>query len=117
MLEEMKDELNHDVKEFKNLKKQIKSLKKEVKEDEASDFKLLDGENKEDFVEALSNASDFVDSISDYYEALERQQLYCSAHNYNDAGHDGFHAQHLLCAQPYCRLGPHQPHVRYQKMK
>lgn len=84
MLEEMKDELNHDVKEFKNLKKQIKSLKKEVKEDEASDFKLLDGENKEDFVEALSNASDFVDSISDYYEALERQQLYCSAHNYND---------------------------------
>ena len=84
MLEEMKDELNHDVKEFKNLKKQIKSLKKEVKEDEASDFKLLDGENKENFVEALSNASDFVDSISDYYEALERQQLYCSAHNYND---------------------------------
>ena len=56
------EEIKNDIKEFNSLKKNINSLWKELSKDDSN--QLLDGENKEEFIEALGSATNFVDSIS-----------------------------------------------------
>ena len=81
---EQEIERDHDIGEFNNLKKQLKSLKTEIKKDEKSEDKLMTGENREEFVEALNTASQFVNDISGYFDYIERQSLYNTKHNYKD---------------------------------
>lgn len=83
----MNDDRKHDVEEFNKLKNQIAALWKELENDDLNDIKLLMGDNKENFVEALGNVSNFVDSISPYYNELEKQELYentCDFSNLKD---------------------------------
>ncbi|MBQ6497495.1 MAG: radical SAM protein [Bacilli bacterium] len=78
------NENDNDIKEYKNLKKQLKSLKKEIKSEEDSADKLLEGENRKEFIGALEDATKFVDSISECFEKLERDKLYRTPHDFND---------------------------------
>ena len=66
------EEVKNDIKEFGKLRKSIDTLWKELGEDN----ELLEGDNKDNFVNALTQATDFVNSISDYYDGLEEQQIY-----------------------------------------
>ena len=77
-------ENEHDIKEFNNLKKQLKSLKSEISKDEKSNDTLVSEDNRNNMLDALEEASSFVNGISDYFEYLERRKLYNSNHNYND---------------------------------
>ena len=76
------EEIKNDIKEFNSLKKNINSLWKELSKDDSN--QLLDGENKEEFIEALGSATNFVDSISYYYDDLENQQIYQLDCDFND---------------------------------
>ena len=83
----MDDERKHDIKEFNNLKNQINSLWKEIEIDDKSDLKLLMGENKDNFIDALNSATNFVDNISPYFDELEKEDLLdekCDFDNLND---------------------------------
>ena len=76
------EEIKNDIKEFNSLKKNINSLWKELSKDDSN--QLLDGENKEEFIEALGSATNFVDSISYYYDDFENQQIYQLDCDFND---------------------------------
>ena len=68
------EEIEHDLREFNNLRNQINSLWKELDSD--GNNELLSGKNREEFVDALSCATDFVGGISEYYDDLEKDYLY-----------------------------------------
>ena len=80
----MKNEIENDIKKFKELENNIKSLWDEIEVDNKSDIKLLMGDNKENFINALNNATNLVDGISYYYNNLEKEQLFNSECNYSD---------------------------------
>ena len=80
----MDQETLNDIKEFNNLKTQIKSLKEEVKKDGKEKEQLLKGKNKKTFVDALEEADQFVQSISGYFDALEKQQLFYTDCDWTD---------------------------------
>ncbi len=75
-----REERRHDIKEFNNLRDQINSLWKELE----SSPELLSGKNKENFIEALGDATEFVCGISGYFDDLESKELFdseCDFHN------------------------------------
>jgi radical SAM protein with 4Fe4S-binding SPASM domain len=65
----MNNEEKNDIKEFNKLRDSLNDLWAELEDNE-----LLEGENRKDFVEALSSATDFVKGISGYFDDLERKQ-------------------------------------------
>ena len=78
-------ERENDVKEFKKLKNSLNSLWKEIdKDNNNDDFKIFSGTDKEEFEDALSEASKFVDSISSYYDNLEDQIIFEGEYDYKD---------------------------------
>ena len=70
------EEVKQDIKEFNHLRDELRSLNQEVQNDAEGPDPLLTGDNRKEFVDALENASQFVDSISGYFDGLARQQMY-----------------------------------------
>ena len=78
-------EKKEDLKKFNSLKNDINSLWKELSKEGNED--ILSGDNRDNFINALSSATDFVSSISGYYDNLESEQIYnleCDFNNRKD---------------------------------
>ena len=67
----MNNEAKEDVKKFNELRDNINTLWNNIEKD---NDELLNGKEKDDFVTALENASNFVNKISWYYDTLDLKQ-------------------------------------------
>ena len=66
------EERKNDIKKFSELQDSMKALWKELGKEDNND--LLEGKNRDEFIEALNNATDFVNGVSPYFDSLKLQQ-------------------------------------------
>ena len=66
------EERKDDIKKFSELQDSMKALWKELGKEDNND--LLEGKNRDEFIEALNNATDFVNGLSPYFDSLKLQQ-------------------------------------------
>jgi len=66
------EEIKDDIRKFNELKDNVNSIWDELKKDET----IISEENKNNFLEALNDATNIVNGISPYYENLKKEQLY-----------------------------------------